>query len=91
MELTEKLKLLKSELATAVELEKVQELTGDITRVRRAIMVENELRSGVVPAGKPCGATAVEERRMSTEEQEQQKFEMEYRMAHGETDGVSSR
>jgi len=92
MELKDRLKQLQAELATAAELEKIHELSADITRCRRAIMVSNELRSAALPSGsKACGATAVEERRMSTEDAEQWKWEAEWRMAHGKADEVSQR
>jgi len=82
MELRDRLKNLKAELATATDLEKINGLTADITRVRRAIMVDAELRSALTPPGTPCGASAAEERARSTMDAEQWQWEAEFRAAH---------
>ena len=45
MELEQRLKELKLKLAMAADIEQVRLLTDDITRVRKAIVVDQELRS----------------------------------------------
>lgn len=85
MELNERLTTLKKQLAAATDLEHVQELKEDITRVRRAIMVDRELRGHLnsCSCGKcsACAAFETSQRTANVQDQEQWKFEAEQRLA----------